>query len=141
VAGARRRDRGWRYGDCLEANGRKTIVRLEGIDCPESGQPFGGVARRFIRVAVFDQFVVVRPITHDVHGRLVARIEHEGKDLSLELISKGLAWHYTEYSRDPLLASAEQAARRSKRGIWSDPVVFQKSADILQARRDISCAS
>ena len=40
-------------------------MRVEGIDCPESGQPFGGVARRFARVAVFDQVVTIRPTTRD----------------------------------------------------------------------------
>jgi endonuclease YncB( thermonuclease family) len=101
--------------------GRELTVRLEGIDCPESGQPFGGKARNFTRVETFDQDVVVRPVTTDVHKRLVARVLKDGKDLSLELVKNGLAWHFTEFSRDPVLAGAEREARVAKRGLWSDP--------------------
>ncbi len=111
-------------GDTIRVRDRSGVefdVRIEGIDCPESGQPFGGVARRFTRVAIFDQTVLVKPVTHDVHGRLVARVMHGGKDLSDELIRNGLAWHYTDYSHDGALAAAEQEARREKRGLWSDP--------------------
>src|SRR6185295_17672657 len=94
-------------------------VRVEGIDCPESGQRFGGVARRFTRVAVFDQVVTIRPMTRDRFGRIVARVIHDGKDLSVELVTNGLAWQFTEFSRDHMLATAEHEARAAKRGLWS----------------------
>jgi micrococcal nuclease len=104
-----------------DKTGGELTVRLEGIDCPESGQPFGAKARNFTRVESFDQEVVVRPVTADVHKRLVARVFRDGKDLSLELVKNGLAWHFTEFSHDPVLAGAEREARLAKRGLWSDP--------------------
>jgi micrococcal nuclease len=122
--------------------GAELNVRLEGIDCPESGQPFGGVARRFTRVAVFDEQVIIRPVTHDAHGRLVARIIHADRDLSLELVTNGLAWQFTEFSHDPVLASAERDARRARRGLWSAaspiaPWVWRRqSSEIRRSLRD-----
>ena len=41
--------------------------------------------------------------------------------MSLELIKAGLAWHYKRYSSDPVLAKAEEQARRQKLGLWSMP--------------------
>lgn len=110
-------------GDTLHVvgdDGVELVIRVEGIDCPESGQPYGGVARRFTRAEAFDRRVQVRVMDTDRHGRLVARVYLDGTDLSVRLLRAGLAWHYTDYSHDPVLAAAEQEARRAKRGLWSD---------------------
>src|SRR5262245_29193385 len=96
-------------------------IRVEGIDCPESGQPYGGAALRFTRAAVFDRQVQIRVLDKDSHGRLVARVEVDGRDLSVLLLRAGLAWHYTEFSRDVLLAASERRSREAKRGLWSKP--------------------
>jgi len=95
-------------------------VRLEGIDCPESGQPFSQVARNYTRQLAFDQPVSVKVLDVDQYGRLVARVTSHGMDVSFELAKAGLAWHFTEYSSDPLLAAAEQEARKARRGLWAD---------------------
>ena len=39
----------------------------------------------------------------------------------MELVKAGLAWHYKQYSKDPVLAEAEVEARRGKAGLWSMP--------------------
>jgi micrococcal nuclease len=115
-------------------------VRLDGIDCPEGGQPFGGVARRHIRAAVFDRAVEVRKIGMDSHRRLVARVLVDGRDLSVELLKAGLAWHYTDFSHDAALAAAEREARAAKRGLWSEanavpPWVWRRQPDAARASR------
>jgi endonuclease YncB( thermonuclease family) len=115
-------------------------VRVEGVDCPESGQPFGGVARRFTLTAVFDQIVVVKPMGHDARARLIARIVHGDNDLSVELLKNGLAWHYTQFSKDPVLSAAEHDARINKRGLWSGenpvpPWVWRRQSRQERARR------
>jgi len=115
-------------------------IRLDGIDCPESGQPFGGVARRFVRAAAFDRNVEIRVVDRDAHQRLVARVSVDGQDLSTQLLRAGLAWHYTEYSHDAALASAEQDARQAKRGLWSEsnavpPWVWRRDAGAKNASR------
>ena len=114
-------------GDTIDvttsANGTVRL-RLEGIDAPESGQPFGQVARNFTRQLAFDQLVTVRVLDRDEYDRLVVRVISQGKDVSVELLKAGLAWHYMQYSSDVTLAAAEQDARRARRGLWagSNPV-------------------
>jgi endonuclease YncB( thermonuclease family) len=110
-------------GDTLHAAVRgmgDMRVRLEGIDCPEPGQPFSQVARSFTRAFAFDRDVTLTVIDVDRFGRLVARLTSGGRDLSLALVKAGLAWHYTDYSSDRLLAAAEQDARANRRGMWVD---------------------
>jgi micrococcal nuclease len=108
-------------GDTIEVtarDGRRVRIRLEGIDCPERGEPFSNVARNFTRQLAFDRTVSVDARDVDSYGRLVARVTSEGKDLSLELVSAGLASHYTVFSFDAKLEAAEQRARRERRGMW-----------------------
>ena len=105
----------------VDDGGVPRVIRVEGIDCPESGQPYGGVARRFTRAQTFDRRVQVQVVDTDRHGRLVARVYVDGADLSVTLLREGLAWHYTDYSHDPVLAAAEREARSAGRGLWSDP--------------------
>ncbi|MDQ7825441.1 MAG: thermonuclease family protein [Candidatus Eremiobacteraeota bacterium] len=94
-------------------------VRLEGVDCPEKGQPFGTRAKKFTAGMVLSQNVTVNIVTHDRYKRTVARVIVKGKDLSLELVKAGLAWHYRHYSKDPELARAEEDARAKKLGLWA----------------------
>ncbi len=52
---------------------------------------------------------------------MVARVIVDGTDVSLALVEAGLAWHYKQYSDDPVLAAAEVVAKAKKVGVWSLP--------------------
>ena len=97
----------------------RTKIRLQGIDTPERGQDFSKKATRFTSRLVAGQQVRIFPRERDRYGRLVARVEVDTKDVALELVKAGLAWHYKRYSSDLGLAAAEQQARAEKLGIWS----------------------
>jgi len=101
--------------------GRAVKIRLEGIDCPELGQDFGTRAKQFTSGMVFGKDVEVKEDNLDMYGRMVAKVYVEGRDLCLELVRAGLAWHYKRYSSDPVLAKAEVQARKAKTGLWSMP--------------------
>lgn len=105
----------------VESKGRLIKVRLEGIDCPELGQPFSQVARQRVVTLVLYHDVEVVGTKLDDYGRLVARVLVGGKDVGESLVREGLAWHFVAYSSDPVLASLEKAARASRLGLWRDP--------------------
>lgn len=108
--------------DVVTTDNRRVRIRLEGIDTPERGEPFSNVARNFTRQLAFDKTVQVKVHDVDRYGRLVARVTSEGKDLSLELVTAGLARHYTLFSFDPKLEAAQQQAQQARRGMWKDGV-------------------
>ena len=111
-------------GDTIEvmAGGPKSLrVRLQAIDCPEKGQPFSNVARKRTRELVEGKRVRVEVRDRDQYDRLVARIYIDDRDLSKQLISEGLAWHYTRYSSELALGKAQREARKARRGLWQDP--------------------
>ena len=107
-------------------------VRLEGIDCPESGQPYGTKAKQGLSELVFSKDVRIKSSGEDRYGRTLGRVfvdvgrtETDSDiqaeiDVSQFLVARGLAWHYKRYSDDKQLAQAEEASRREKRGLWAD---------------------
>lgn len=112
-------------GDTIRVmrNGAAERIRLWGIDCPESKQPFGTRARKFAGDLAFGMEVTVKVRDTDRYGRTVAEIIlPDGRNLNQELVRAGLAWWYQRYARRAtVLAALEQEARDAKRGLWSDP--------------------
>jgi micrococcal nuclease len=115
-----------------DREGRRTTIRLYGIDAPEMRQDVGAAAKQFLARLILGKHVDVYPGTFERSGRLVARVMIDATDVSLAVLRAGYGWHSTEFSRDPLLADAERTARQSKRGLWADqdpvpPWVFRRS--------------
>jgi endonuclease YncB( thermonuclease family) len=104
----------------LDANNVQHKVRLNGIDAPERGQPFGTVARDRLASLVMGKAVTVHDDGRDKWGRTLGRIEIEGQDVNRTLVAEGLAWHYVKFSKDARLAAAERQARAAGRGLWGD---------------------
>ena len=110
-------------GDTISVmrSGRAERVRLDGIDSPERGQEYSKQAKLFLSEMIFGRIVAVEARDRDRYGRTVGRVVLDGRDAGLELVKAGLAWHFTHYSADPLLARAEREARAARRGLWTQP--------------------
>lgn len=112
-------------GDTIEVmrGGAAVKVRLHGIDCPESGQPFSQYAKQFTSHSVFGKSVTVWVNDVDRYGRLVGTvITPDNRSLNDELVRNGFAWWYREYAPgDVALQQLEGHARSNRLGLWSDP--------------------
>ena len=95
-------------------------IRLDAIDAPELGQPFGQASKKALSDKVFGMDVVVIAKTKDKYGRTVGHILIDGRDVNLEMLEEGMAWHYKHYDHNARLARAEEEARAAKKGLWSD---------------------
>tara|TARA_R110000868_G_scaffold410679_2_gene699706 strand:- start:981 stop:1442 length:462 start_codon:yes stop_codon:yes gene_type:complete len=96
-------------------------IRVADIDCPEKGQPFSEKAKDFVSDQVFGKFVTIKPKSIDHYGRVIGFVLYDDKNLSLELLKHGFAWHYSYYSNDQEMAELEIYARNNKIGLWIDP--------------------
>ncbi|MCR9198351.1 MAG: thermonuclease family protein [Planctomycetaceae bacterium] len=106
--------------DVLTSANRKVRLRLNAVDCPETGQPFGANAKKFVSDRVGGRMVRVVETDRDRYGRSVAEV-YDGSDVTLNvaLVEAGLAWHYKQYAADRTdIAAAEQRARSQLRGLW-----------------------
>jgi micrococcal nuclease len=106
----------------LDADKHQHKIRLEGIDAPESGQPFGKQAKKALSDKVFGKDIAVKQSGEDKYGRTLGHVYIGKQHVNRELVSEGFAWHYKEYNGDPDLAAAEKEARSAKRGLWRDDV-------------------
>lgn len=95
-------------------------IRLDGIDAPEKGQPFGNKAQDRLGELVFQKDVRVEYKELDRYGRYLGVVYAENRNINLRLVRDGLAWHYRKYSKDEVLATAELVAKEEAIGIWSD---------------------
>jgi len=112
--------------DVLAVSNEVYRVRIAGIDCPEEGQPFGEAAKKQMSDYIFAKDVLVLWKKKDRFGRVIGRVEFGGRDVGLQLVRTGLAWHYKRFEIEQvpedrkLYAVAELEARASKRGLWKE---------------------
>ena len=70
----------------------------------------------------------------DQYDRKVAIVWLDKKNINLQMVKEGLAWHYAYYAPDAKdLADAEKTARKARKGLWKDknpvnPYDFRKQS-------------
>lgn len=111
----------------LDADKQTHKIRLAGIDAPERKQPYGKAAGKYLAKQINQQTVCVDWHKRDRYKRLVGVIRYEGRDVNLELVKAGYAWHYKKYQREQtpadrvIYADAEVQARSDVVGLWQEP--------------------
>ena len=110
----------------LDADKVQHKIRLTGIDAPEKKQPFGNRSKQNLSDMVFNKTVTVETAKRDRYGRELGKVLAGGKDVNLEQVRAGMAWHYKAYERTQsatdrqAYADAENEAKAAKRGLWAD---------------------
>ena len=82
----------------LDAERHQYKVRLAGIDAPEKTWPFGQVSKTSLSDQTFGR--VGQLGKKDRNGRIICKISVDQRDVCLEQIRRGMAWHYKQYARD-----------------------------------------
>jgi len=110
----------------LDADRRQHKIRLDGIDAPEGGQPFGGTSKRRLSDLVFDREAVAECAKKDRYGRPVCKLLIGGADAGLVQVRSGMTWYFRRYANelDPERRKhyddAESVAKAERRGLWAD---------------------
>ncbi len=112
----------------LDDAARQHTVRLMGIDAPEKAQAHGQRSKQSLANLVLQKRVNVLWRKRDKYGRIVGKLlTLEAKDVCLEQIANGMAWHYKHYADEQSAsdreryADAEKIAQAAKVGLWQDP--------------------
>lgn len=102
-------------------------IRLQGIDAPELGQPFGKACKTQLAAKLNGQAVTVEAYKQDKYGRVIAKVHLNDEDIALAQLHAGCGWHYTAYQKEQsptdqkMYSKAEANARKAKRGLWQEP--------------------
>src|SRR5690242_13079713 len=111
-------------GDTIEVlhNGKAQRIRLQGIDCPEKGQPYGNNAKQATSALVFALEVTLQIHGKDKYGRILADVLlADGTNVNHTLVKEGWCWWYRKYAPDDvMLAALEAAAGMAQKGLWAD---------------------
>jgi len=111
----------------LDKDNKKTHIRLQGIDAPELKQAYGSASQQNLSGLVLGKQVTIVWTKLDKYRRTVGTIMLDGRDINIEQVKAGLAWHFKKYADEQkpedrrTYAAAEQEARAAKLGLWKDP--------------------
>ena len=108
----------------LLVNKQQYRIRMYGIDAPETtdGQPYSKKSKEYLSSMIAGKKVSVEVKETDRYGRYLGVVgTPEVKDVNLEMIRAGMAWHYNYYDKTPAYKAAEQQARKARKGLWADP--------------------
>lgn len=110
----------------LDAENRQHKIRLDGIDAPELGQPFGRASKQHLAEMLANREALAECHKTDRYRRGVCRVMVGGADAGLEQIRAGMAWYFRRYAKElpadrrQEYANAEAQARAARPGLWAD---------------------
>ena len=129
-------------GDTIVINygGKYEEVRMLCVNTPKpvhpdekQNIPMGKVASRYTQKKRIGKYVNLEfeiKRLRGNHGRLLAYVFVDGRNLNLDLVMQGLSPYYTKYGKskkyDAEFRVAEQQARKEKLNIWEDPELTKK---------------
>lgn len=101
-------------------------IWLLGIDAPETGQHYSQHSKENLAKLVANENVEVEYHKRDKYGRIIGKLLIDGRDINLQQIRDGYAWHYKiktdEQSEQDFAqySNAESAAKTKRIGLWSN---------------------
>lgn len=118
---------------------KKAKIRIFGIDAPEIKQEYGKDAKQFLEKLCLNQEAKFVPKSIDRYQREVGIVYCNNLDAGQKLVSQGLAYAYTQYSKKYL--PDELLAKTDKRGVWIDedplrPEEFRKAKKEEQEKNE-----
>lgn len=117
----------------IGSNGKADSVRIriDGIDAPESCQPYGAQSTAALKKRIIAKQVTILSKRYDDYGRDVAKVTINDLDVGGWMVKNGHAWSYHyRYSAGPYRVE-EEAAARTKLGLFADtsaiePRIFRR---------------
>ncbi|MBI5411828.1 lamin tail domain-containing protein [Candidatus Peregrinibacteria bacterium] len=124
-------------GDTFQAmwEGRKTDVRLIGVDTPETVHPYqevqryGQEASDHLKKLLTDRIVTLKfdETQRDKYGRLLAYVYLDGRLLNADLIEQGFGYAYTRFpfKMKEEFVTLQQKAEEGRMGLWKDAIASE----------------
>lgn len=120
---------------CLTADRKQEKIRLQGIDAPESKQPFGQRSKQNLSDLVYGKPVTVRWKKRDRWKRILGAVWVTPSDCpacghtldaGAAQLTVGLAWWFRRYAKEQSLQQRHQyefeeiEAKARQAGLWAD---------------------
>lgn len=103
----------------LDADNTQHKIRLNGIDAPENGQPYGDKSKEYLSNLIAGKEVIVEVKGKDRYKRILGVVYSGEVNVNAEMIRAGYAWNY-KYSKDKYYIKLQEKAKAEKKGLWKD---------------------
>lgn len=103
----------------LDADNTQHKIRLNGIDAPENGQPYGDKSKEYLTGLIARKEVTVEVKGKDRYKRILGVVYLGEVNINAEMIRAGYAWNY-KYSKDKYYIKLQEKAKAEKKGLWKD---------------------
>lgn len=104
-------------------SGKTVDVRLYGIACPKSDQPYGNEATIKTANKLLNRKVKVKEVETGLYDRIIGKVFHKSIMINQWLIQKGYAWVFDKYCKKPICKHWKRIQERKKAaeiGLWSN---------------------
>ena len=103
------------------ADGKKLIIRFNGIDAPEKDQAYVQESKEKLTRLILGKQVRVKVEGTDHYKRTLGQVYQGKKRINKTMVAAGCAWHYDHYAPDDKeLAAAQRKARGARIGLWKE---------------------
>lgn len=99
---------------------KKLTIRLHGIDAPEKSQKFGIESKNTLSSKIERKYINLKSLKEDLYKRKIAIVFLKNRNINLEMLSEGMAWHYKQYNKSLIFSNEEKNAKSKKIGLWKD---------------------
>ena len=103
----------------LDSDNTQQKIRLNGIDAPENGQPYGDKSKEYLSGLIAGKEVAVEVKGTDQYKRILGVVYLGDTNINAEMIRAGYAWNY-KYSKDKYYIKLQDKAKAEKKGLWKD---------------------
>lgn len=112
-------------GDTIHAvdkHGHTIKLRLLHIDAPEISQAFGKESKEHLSRKIMGYYITIEETKPDKRypDRTLGVVYLGGRNINLEMLQDGYAWHYSQFSHVVMYEEAEKKARKWQRGLWKE---------------------
>jgi endonuclease YncB( thermonuclease family) len=107
--------------DILRGGDQEITIRLYGLDCPESSQPYGDKATQWLQDRISQETVEIKKVEEGNYGRTIAKVYHNDQMINELLVQNGLAWVYNRYCDQAICddwQTIQQEKRQNDVGLW-----------------------
>lgn len=119
-------------------SGKTIDVKLYGVDCPESGQKYGGEATQKVKGKIGGKSVKIDHVDSVKEDGIIAKVYFRKTMINEWVVKNGLAWVYNKNCDQDICdkwENIQQKKQANKIGLWSqsNPVPPWKYRDITQS--------
>lgn len=112
-----------------DTNGKKIVLSLTGVDCPERKQRNFEFTKTVLEEAINSGTAQVTLDSPIKYKRARVTVSINGENLNKAMVASGTCWAHRNHLKYPEYAALEQKAKSKSKGLWANNMQLAKPWD------------